>query len=216
MNTSSISIFLIRKTKSNCYTIVHFLPVFGCLGDYAWNCIPTVYSVVMGSSFFSNQDVQLGEWSRACVCGGSARDHSRGWKVEFRKNRQSQNRDLNIGIQFQANSRSSQILGGRFFCILTPLVNSEIETRLTIEELGKGIHPLGRNWNSGLVTKIYKWKIWPLYTDILLYFHTAVAVRNSLKSVQQYIFNLYSVYCPVYGVYMHSIMNQTMGWFYFN
>ena len=23
--------------------IVHFLPVFGCVGDSAWNCIPTVY-----------------------------------------------------------------------------------------------------------------------------------------------------------------------------
>jgi hypothetical protein len=44
-------------------------------------------------------------------------------------------------------------IGGRFFCILTPLVNSGIETRLAIEELGRGIHPLGRNWNSGLVTK---------------------------------------------------------------
>ena len=28
-----------------------------------------------------------------------------------------------------------------------------IETRLAIEELGRGIHPLGRNWNSGLVKK---------------------------------------------------------------
>ena len=42
--------------KAFWYTIVHFLPVFGCLGDSAWNCIPTVYSVVMESSFFSNQD----------------------------------------------------------------------------------------------------------------------------------------------------------------
>ena len=26
--------------------------IFGCLGDSAWNCIPTVYSVVMRSSIF--------------------------------------------------------------------------------------------------------------------------------------------------------------------
>ena len=36
-------------------TIVNFLPVFGFLGDSAWNCIPTVHSVVMGLSF-SNLD----------------------------------------------------------------------------------------------------------------------------------------------------------------
>ena len=52
-------------------TIVHFLPVYGCLGDSAWNCIPTVYSVVMGSSFFLTMTFQLREWSRACVCGVS-------------------------------------------------------------------------------------------------------------------------------------------------
>ena len=33
-------------------TIIHFLPLFGCLGDSAWNCIPTVYSVARGSSYF--------------------------------------------------------------------------------------------------------------------------------------------------------------------
>ena len=48
-------------------TIVHFLPLFGCLWDSAWNCIPTVYSVARGSSyllqprFFSQGSV--------CVCG---------------------------------------------------------------------------------------------------------------------------------------------------
>ena len=36
--------------------------------------------------------------------------------------RRSQDRSFNIGIQFQAISNSSQIQGGRFFCILTPLV----------------------------------------------------------------------------------------------
>ena len=36
--------------------IVYFLTIFGCLGDYAWNCIPSVYSVVMRLSFFSNLD----------------------------------------------------------------------------------------------------------------------------------------------------------------
>ena len=50
--------------------IVHFLPVFGCLGDSACNCIPTVYSVVMGSSFFSNQDFSAnGVVKGVCVCG---------------------------------------------------------------------------------------------------------------------------------------------------
>ena len=50
--------------------IVHFLPVFGCLGDSAWNCIPTVYSVVMGSYFFSNQDFSAkGVVKGVCVCG---------------------------------------------------------------------------------------------------------------------------------------------------
>jgi hypothetical protein len=48
--------------------LVHFLPVFGCLGDSAWNCIPTVYSVVMGSSFFLTKTFQLREWSGSCVC----------------------------------------------------------------------------------------------------------------------------------------------------
>ena len=48
------------------HTIVHFLPVFGCLGDSALNCIPTVYSVVMGSSFFSNHDFSA---KGVCVCG---------------------------------------------------------------------------------------------------------------------------------------------------
>ena len=41
---------IVRKTSLK-YKIVHFLPVFGCLGDSAWNCIPSVYSVVMGLSF---------------------------------------------------------------------------------------------------------------------------------------------------------------------
>ena len=50
--------------------IVHFLPVFGCLGDSAWNCIPTVYSVVMGLYFFSNQDFSAkGVVKGVCVCG---------------------------------------------------------------------------------------------------------------------------------------------------
>ena len=79
--------------------IVSFLPVFGCLGDSAWNYIPTVYSVVMGLSFFSNEDFSAkGVVKGVCV-----------WGVAQRKNRQSQDRGLNIGIQFQTNSRSSQI-----------------------------------------------------------------------------------------------------------
>ena len=40
----------------NLSKIVHFLPVFGCIGDSAWNYTPTVYSVFMGLYFFSNQD----------------------------------------------------------------------------------------------------------------------------------------------------------------
>ena len=49
--------------------IVNFLPVFGCLGYSVLNCIPTIYSVVMGSSFFLTKTFQPREWSRACVCG---------------------------------------------------------------------------------------------------------------------------------------------------
>ena len=50
--------------------IVHFLLVFGCLGDSAWICIPTVYSVVMGLYFFSNQDFSAkGVVKGVCVCG---------------------------------------------------------------------------------------------------------------------------------------------------
>ena len=58
--------------------IVHFLPVFGCLGDSAWNCIPTVYSVVMGLYFFSNQDFSAKGVVKGVCVWGSARDHSRG------------------------------------------------------------------------------------------------------------------------------------------
>ena len=78
--------------SSDICTIVYFLPVFGCLEDSAWNCIYTVYSMVMGSSLL---------------------------------NRQSQDQGLNIGIHFQANSRSSQIQGGRLFCILSPQFQGE-------------------------------------------------------------------------------------------
>ena len=54
--------------------ILHFLPVFGCLGDSAWNCIPTVYSVVMGQSFFSNQDFSAkGVVKGVCECGVAPR-----------------------------------------------------------------------------------------------------------------------------------------------
>ena len=58
--------FLLR----NGFEIVHFLPVFGCLGDSTWNCFPTVYSVVMGSFYFSNQDFSAkGVVKSVCVCG---------------------------------------------------------------------------------------------------------------------------------------------------
>ena len=103
------------------YTIVHFLPVFGCLGDSAWNCIPTVYSVVMGSSFFSNQDFSAkGVVKGVCVCGVAPETTPEAEKSRFEQKRRSQDQGLNIGIQFHANSRSNQIWGRRFFCIPTP------------------------------------------------------------------------------------------------
>ena len=59
-------------------TIVHFFPVFGCLGDSAWNCLPTVYSVVMGLSFVSNQDFSAKGGVKGVCVWGSACDPSRG------------------------------------------------------------------------------------------------------------------------------------------
>jgi hypothetical protein len=41
--------------------IVHFLPVFGCLGDYARG-----HGIVF---FVLTKTFQPREWSRACVCG---------------------------------------------------------------------------------------------------------------------------------------------------
>ena len=87
-------------------TIVHILPAFGCLGDSAWNCIPTIYSVVKG----------------VCVCEVAPETTSEVEKLRLEQKRQSQDQGLNVGIQFQANSLSSQIREGRFFCILTPLI----------------------------------------------------------------------------------------------
>ena len=52
------------------YIIVHFLPVFGCLGESAWNFIPIVYSMVMGSSYLSDQDFSAkGLVKGVCVWG---------------------------------------------------------------------------------------------------------------------------------------------------
>jgi hypothetical protein len=54
-------LFTTRQLFSNQYIIVYFLPVFGCLGDSAWNCIPTVYSVIMGS-WFKHRNTILGKF----------------------------------------------------------------------------------------------------------------------------------------------------------
>ena len=71
--------------------------------------------------------------------------------------------------------------------------NSGIETRLAIEKLGRSIHPLGRNWNSGLVTKFTIEKFGegsssPNKTDIVFYFLEAVAVKNNLLYILLYSF----------------------------
>ena len=64
--------------------IVHFFPVFGCLGDSAWNCLPTVYSVVMGLSFVSNQDFSAkGGVKGVCVCGVAPADPPEAEKSRF-------------------------------------------------------------------------------------------------------------------------------------
>ena len=68
------------------YKIVHFLPVFGCLGDSAWNCIPTVYSVVMGSSIFSNQYFSAkGVVKGVCVCGVAPETTPKAEKLRLEK-----------------------------------------------------------------------------------------------------------------------------------
>ena len=63
--------------------IVYFLPVFGCLGDSAWNVSLLFIPWSWDRLFCSNQDFSAkGVVKGVCVHGGSARDHSRGWKVE--------------------------------------------------------------------------------------------------------------------------------------
>ena len=89
-----------------------------CLELYPY-CLFRGHGIVF---FVLTKTFQPREWSRACVCGVAPETTPEAEKSRLEQKRQSQDQGLNIGIQFQANSRSNQIWGGRFFCIPTPLV----------------------------------------------------------------------------------------------
>ena len=89
---NSQRLFVVKKLLLNIrikafwyYTIIHFLPVFGCLGVSAWNCITNVYS---NGSFFccSNQDFSAkGVIKGLCVCGVASESTPKARKSRLEK-----------------------------------------------------------------------------------------------------------------------------------
>ena len=109
-----IILYLSRGKINSTFPPCNWLLRGSCLELYSY-CLFRGHGIVF---FFLPRLFSQGS-GQGCVCvWGSAQDHSLGWKVEVKKKtiwrlrlkkRRSEDWGLNIGIQFQANSRNSQV-----------------------------------------------------------------------------------------------------------
>ena len=77
-------IFFIISLNKTLKDIAHFLPVFRCLGDSAWNCIPTIYSVVWIILFTNHDFSAKGVVKGMFVCGLAPKTISKAEKSRVR------------------------------------------------------------------------------------------------------------------------------------
>ena len=102
------------------YTIVHFHPVyFPVKQGMAYTC-PLLWTKVKGLFFIETKIFQAREWSRVCVCGGSARDLSRAWIILVEIKNHPEIEVITEGRYTPYLASRDNILGGRVFYILTP------------------------------------------------------------------------------------------------